>query len=80
MPEPLIELTGVAKRFANGTQALADCSMRIAPGEFVALLGPSGCGKSTVLRMIAGLIRPDAGTLRVASWTPRQRRPARQSR
>ncbi|HXK24013.1 MAG TPA: ABC transporter ATP-binding protein [Myxococcota bacterium] len=34
-----------------------------APGEFVAILGPSGCGKSTLLRMIAGLDRPDAGSI-----------------
>src|SRR5206468_11187894 len=48
-------------RFANGTVALQDVSLRVASGDFVALLGPSGCGKSTLLRLIAGLDQPDSG-------------------
>lgn len=40
---------------------IADVSLTVAPGEFVALIGPSGCGKSTLLNMVGGLIRPDEG-------------------
>jgi len=57
----MIALQGVAKRFANGTEALRDLSFQVADGEFVSLLGPSGCGKSTALRLAAGLLEPDAG-------------------
>ncbi len=53
----------ISKRFANGTQALRDLSFAVAPGEFVSLLGPSGCGKSTALRIAAGLLLPDSGTV-----------------
>lgn len=56
----MIELTGVAKRFGNRT-ILEGFNLKIGAGERVALLGPSGCGKSTVLKLIAGLIAPDAG-------------------
>ena len=59
----LLSLAAVAKRFDNGTEALRDLSFGIADGEFVSLLGPSGCGKSTALRLIAGLLPPDAGTI-----------------
>jgi len=63
MAPPIVTLDRVAKRFANGTEALADVSLAIRPGEFLSLLGPSGCGKSTVLRLIADLIRPSAGAV-----------------
>jgi len=59
----MIALKGIGKRFANGTEALRDLSFSVAEGEFVSLLGPSGCGKSTALRLVAGLLDPDAGQI-----------------
>lgn len=57
-----IEVQGVAKRF-GGFIAVDHVDLSIASGELVALLGPSGCGKTTLLRLIAGLERPDAGKI-----------------
>ena len=59
----MITLSHVAKRFANAVEALRDVSFSVAAGEFVSLLGPSGCGKSTALRIAAGLLAPDTGTV-----------------
>jgi NitT/TauT family transport system ATP-binding protein len=58
-----LSLSNISKRFASGTEALRDLSFAVAPGEFVSLLGPSGCGKSTALRIAAGLLKPDSGTI-----------------
>jgi len=57
-----IEARGVTKRFGSFT-ALSDVSLRVPTGELVALLGPSGGGKTSLLRIIAGLEAPDAGTI-----------------
>ncbi len=63
-----LHLSEVSKSFRVGrtvVPALVDFSLATAAGSFVTLLGPSGCGKSTVLRMIAGLEKPDGGTIAV---------------
>jgi len=62
-----ISVNGVRRIFLNTqgeeTVALDRVNLEIQPGELVSLLGPSGCGKSTLLRIIAGLDRPDEGTI-----------------
>jgi NitT/TauT family transport system ATP-binding protein len=65
--ETLVSLRGVRKTFANGVTALRDLSLNVREGETVTLLGPSGCGKSTVLRLIAGLSAPTAGSIDFSS-------------
>jgi ABC-type Fe3+/spermidine/putrescine transport system ATPase subunit len=58
----MIELTSLSKSF-DGVPAVRSLDLVVERGEFLCLLGPSGCGKSTTLRMIAGFIRPDSGTV-----------------
>jgi NitT/TauT family transport system ATP-binding protein len=60
----IASLAHVEKTFANGVKALGPFDLDIGEGEFVSLLGPSGCGKSTALRVIAGLLAPNAGQVR----------------
>jgi NitT/TauT family transport system ATP-binding protein len=59
---PLVALTDVTKCFGQHT-VLAEVSLDIHEGEFVAVIGPSGCGKSTLLRLIAGLIPTTSGRI-----------------
>jgi len=59
-----LEVTGVTKRFGS-TVVLQDLSIAVGRSEFVSLLGPSGCGKTTLLRLIAGLLVPELGTISV---------------
>ncbi|NJK40477.1 MAG: ATP-binding cassette domain-containing protein [Acaryochloridaceae cyanobacterium SU_2_1] len=60
MVEPLVELKGIYKAFGNHV-VLQDANLQIYSGDALAILGPSGTGKSTILRIIAGLLAPDAG-------------------
>ncbi|CAN7332901.1 ABC transporter ATP-binding protein [Bosea sp. LjRoot237] len=59
-----LELSGLQKRYRD-TVAVDDVSLSVEKGEAVALLGPSGCGKTTTLRMLAGLVDPDRGAIRL---------------
>lgn len=61
---PELEVTAVSKSFA-GVPAVEGVSFLLCKGQFLSLLGPSGCGKTTTLRMIAGFITPDAGSIRL---------------
>jgi len=61
---PVLELDGVGKRFGDHT-VLDDVSLTVQRGEFVALLGPSGAGKTTLIRCMTGMLKPDAGHIRV---------------
>ena len=64
---PAVRLAGVARRFTmpdgNVIAALEEFSLDVAPGEFCAIVGPTGCGKSTTLGLVAGLARPQAGSV-----------------
>lgn len=66
----MLLLDRIGRRFAGGVEALADVSVALDEGDFVALLGPSGCGKSTLLRLIAGLDQPDSGRIAWAAGRP----------
>ena len=59
-----IELTQVGKRYGD-TIILEELSLEIQDGELVVLVGPSGCGKTTLLRMIAGLLDPSSGVIKI---------------
>src|SRR2546425_7151537 len=63
-----IRIERLTKRFGAVT-AVRDLSLEIRDREFVTLLGPSGCGKTTLLRLIAGFMTPDQGTIRVGART-----------
>lgn len=66
-----VVLQGI-RRVRGDVVAVDDVSLRVAPGEWVALMGPSGSGKSTLLGVIGGLSEPDAGTILVDGKPPRE--------
>jgi ABC-2 type transport system ATP-binding protein len=65
---PTVEVSHVAKRFGD-TQAVADVSFALEPGEIFGLLGPNGAGKTTTIRMMLDIFKPDDGDIRVFGGT-----------
>lgn len=65
MTGPTLRAEGLTKRF-GAVLAVDQATIQVNPGEVVGLLGPNGAGKTTMLRMIAGILAPDAGSVTVA--------------
>ena len=62
-PSLALDISGLAKSF--GRPVVHDLELKVRAGEFYALLGPNGAGKTTILRMVAGLLQPDAGSISI---------------
>jgi len=62
-PSLALDISGLAKSFDR--PVVRDLDLKVRAGEFYALLGPNGAGKTTILRMVAGLLQPDAGSIAV---------------
>ena len=62
---PLLRLEGISKRY-GGVRALADARLECARGRIHAVLGENGAGKSTLIKVVAGVVKPDAGTIELA--------------
>jgi len=71
-----LTLEGVSKVY-GGVPVVRDVNLAVAKGEFVSLLGPSGCGKTTTLQMIAGLVEPSGGRIRLDGRDITQEKPNR---
>ncbi|MGB1006171.1 MAG: ATP-binding cassette domain-containing protein, partial [Thalassobaculaceae bacterium] len=65
MTDDIIQVTGLTKTFGGVVTAVDAVDFSVPEGAFFALLGPSGCGKTTILRMLAGLEYPSAGSIRI---------------
>jgi ABC-2 type transport system ATP-binding protein len=65
----IVEAEGLGKRY-GGQWALRDCALRVPSRRAVALVGPNGAGKTTLLQLLAGLLRPSEGRVRVAGGAP----------
>lgn len=63
----MLELSGLTKRF-GGVTAVDRLDLKVRGGELFALLGPNGAGKTTAVKMIAGLLRPTSGAIRIAGF------------
>lgn len=65
----IVEANSISKEFGN-VKALSDLNLNVKPGEIYGLLGPNGAGKSTLIKIIAGLLSPSSGSLRVMGMDP----------
>ncbi len=62
---PILQISGLSKKYAGGVEALADINLSIDKGEIFALLGPNGAGKTTLISIICGIVTPGAGEILV---------------
>lgn len=62
----ILECTNLTKSYKKNSPVLIDLNLEIPAGKIVGLLGPNGCGKSTLIKLIAGLLQPDSGIIKVA--------------
>lgn len=77
MPTPAISLSQVSKAFrakSGRVQAVSELDLEVAEGEVLGFLGPNGAGKTTTIKMICGLVLPDAGAIRIQGFDVRARR------
>jgi NitT/TauT family transport system ATP-binding protein len=65
-PAVLLRLEGVEQYYGDTIKILGPVDLEVREGQFLSLVGPSGCGKSTLLRIVTGVLKPSAGTVRVA--------------
>ena len=61
MPDPILCVTGLSKRYATGFQALKNIDLQIERGEIFALLGPNGAGKTTLISLVCGIVNIGEG-------------------
>jgi len=72
---PAVSIRGVTLRYPGAEEtALADVSLDVVPGEKLGILGPNGGGKSTLVKLVLGLLAPDAGSVRIFGASPREAR------
>ncbi|HIG37650.1 MAG TPA: ABC transporter ATP-binding protein [Oceanospirillaceae bacterium] len=79
MPNPIIEITDLNKRF-GAIQATHDLNLTLNVGEIHALIGPNGAGKSTLIKQITGYLQPDQGEIQFLGQTITQMSPASRAR
>src|SRR5487761_2826 len=75
---PAIALSGLTKRYRRGKDwltAVNDVTLNVLPGQVIGLLGPNGAGKTTTIKMIASLVLPTAGTIRLNGYDVARQRP-----
>ena len=70
MSDPAVHLDGVTRLYSGIGNGVRDLSLRLEPGESYGLLGRNGAGKTTTLRLVMGMLRPGAGTVRVFGLDP----------
>jgi ABC-type uncharacterized transport system ATPase subunit len=71
---PLASLRALFSRERVERKAVDDISFTVGEGEFVGYIGPNGAGKSTTIKMLAGILHPSAGSIRVAGYSPQTQR------